>query len=230
MKKISVVIPIYNEQDNIVSLIEEIKLHLSNKFIFEIIIVDDCSTDLSYKNIKNNKEHNDVIVLKNKKNMGQSYSIHYGIKFSKFKNIVTLDGDGQNPPKDIQKIAKCFFSNKFELVGGLRLNRKDTYIKKVSSKIANKVRSSILKDNCLDTGCSLKIFNKDFFLKLPYFNGMHRFLPALFLAHGGNTFFVEVEHRIRLKGKSKYGIFDRLVRGIKDLIKVLYLINKIKNE
>ena len=160
--------------------------------------------------------------------MGQSFSIYYGVHASNYNDIVTLDGDGQNPPKDISKIANIYFSSNYKLVGGLRLNRKDNAIKKISSKIANKIRSFVLNDKCIDTGCSLKIFNKTYFLNLPFFNGMHRFLPALFLAYGCETYYIEVGHRARSKGKSKYGTIDRLIRGIKDLIKVLYLIRRIK--
>ena len=228
MKSLSIIIPIYNEAENIFSLISEIEIILKDNFNYEIIIIDDGSSDKTQEMFKKNTYDSNLSIYLNKSNLGQSYSINKGIKLSKFDNIVTLDGDGQNPPKDILKIAKIFFSNKYELVGGLRLKRKDSIVKKLSSKIANSIRSFILQDKCLDTGCSLKIFDKKFFLKLPYFDGMHRFLPALFLNYGAKTFYIEVDHRPRTKGKSKYGTFDRLIRGIKDLIKVIYLINRAR--
>ena len=226
MNKISIVIPIYNEKENIINLIEEIKYNLSNSFKFEIIVVDDFSTDGSYTEVK--KKHTDIILIRNKKNLGQSHSIYIGVQSSNYDHIVTIDGDGQNPPVDIIKIANIYFGSSYKLVGGLRLKRKDNAIKKISSIIANKFRSFILKDKCIDTGCSLKIFYKKSFMELPFFNGMHRFLPALFLALGCETYYVGVGHRPRIKGKSKYGTIDRLIRGIKDLIKVLYLIKRLK--
>ena len=166
--------------------------------------------------------------IKNKKNIGQSFSILAGIKNSIYDTIVTLDGDGQNNPEDIPKLLEIYFNqDKYYLVGGLRLKRKDNFIKRISSKIANKVRQSILKDNCSDTGCSLKVFSKKIFLQFPEFKSMHRFLPALFKGYGYGTYFIEVEHRNREKGKSKYGTLDRLFRGIFDLINVKLMINKI---
>ena len=156
MNKISIVIPIYNEKENIINLIEEIKYNLSNSFKFEIIVVDDFSTDGSYTEVK--KKHTDVILIRNKKNLGQSHSIYIGVQSSNYDHIVTIDGDGQNPPVDIIKIANIYFGSSYKLVGGLRLKRKDNAIKKISSIIANKFRSFILKDKCIDTGCSLKIF------------------------------------------------------------------------
>ena len=117
-------------------------------------------------------------------------------------------------------------NNKVFLLGGLRLNRKDNLWKIVSSKIANRVRKTILQDDCLDTGCSLKIFFKKKYLEIPFFDGNHRFLPALFKGFGKNTLFMEVDHRSRIAGISKYGTLDRLFKGIYDLIKVKNIINK----
>lgn len=230
MQTLSIIIPVYNECESIKSLIIEIENVITNKFKYEVIIINDGSTDNTYELITNEIKNPNVYIYNNEINMGQSYSINKGIKLTNYTNIVTIDGDGQNPPKDIIKLANLYFSNKYKLVGGLRLKRRDSIIKKISSRIANSIRSYILKDNCSDTGCSLKIFDKEFFLKLPYFNGMHRFLPALFINFGAKTHFIEVGHRQRKSGKSKYGTFDRLIIGIKDLIKVLYLIKSFKNE
>ena len=163
--------------------------------------------------------------------MGQSYSITRGIKIASFNIIVTIDGDCQNNPADIPKLLNLFKSNKdIHLVGGIRQKRKDTITKILSSKIANLVRSLILKDNCKDTGCSLKVFYRDSFLKLSYFNGIHRFLPALFSGYGFRTEFVNVDHRKRKYGISKYGTIDRLFRGIRDMIKVYKIIKKVKRK
>ena len=114
------------------------------------------------------------------------------------------------------------------LVGGLRLNRKDSMVKLFTSRIANTIRKNILKDECSDTGCALKIFDREIFLKFPYFDGMHRFLPALFKGYGGSTMFVPVNHRPRVYGYSKYGTFKRLFKGIKDTYMIYKLLKRLK--
>lgn len=224
----SIVIPLYNEEENIIPLINEIFLALKEYDSYEIILVDDFSNDQTLKLISN-KNNKLLKILQNKKRKGQSYSIYKGVKTSQFDTIITLDGDGQNNPKDIPKLLNIFNQNhKIELVGGLRVKRKDNLIKVISSKIANKIRLIILKDKCKDTGCSLKVFNKNVFLSFQYFDGMHRFLPALFNGFGYETFFIDVEHRPRLHGKSKYGTLLRLIAGIKDIIKVKKMIKSNK--
>ncbi len=228
----SIIIPCYNERDNIEGLVKEIKLSLKEYINYEIIIIDDGSTDnLSeiYASLKNNNKF--LKIIYHNKNLGQSKSILSGIHSSKYNVIVTIDGDGQNNPSDIPKLLNLFFQNKeVSLVGGIRLKRKDSLIKRYSSLIANKFRSKILKDNCVDTGCSLKVFEKDIFLQFPFFDGIHRFLPALFIGFGRKTLYQNVDHRHRLKGLSKYGTFDRLLKGIRDLIKVKKLLNNLKND
>ena len=225
MKKIdsfSIVIPAFNEQDNIAILLDEIFKALENsKYNFEVIIIDDNSNDktnfiaTNYLKIKNKK-----IIRSNVQN-GQSKSILIGIKLASFDNIVTIDADLQNDPKDILELAEVYFSNKeYKMVAGIRIKRKDSFIKIISSKIANKIRSSILKDNCPDTGCSLKIFNKNIFLQFKFFNGIHRFLPALFIGYNYKITYVKVNHRPRLNGVSKYGTINRLFWGIRDIIRV----------
>ena len=181
MYKFTIVIPVYNEAKNIKPLIIEILKSIDSVGDYEIIIVNDFSTDKTIDEV--NKIINKKIkLISNNENKGQSYSIYKGIKNSKFKTIITIDGDGQNNPYDIPKLLEKFQNNdEIKLVGGIRKKRQDSFLKKISSKIANKVRSSILKDNCTDTGCSLKVFDKNIFLSFPYFDGIHRFLPALFL-------------------------------------------------
>ena len=171
------------------------------------------------------------ILIKN--NLGQSYSIQKGINNSVNDIIVTIDGDGQNDPKDIIKLYDIYMAKEnLKLVGGIRKKRKDKFIKKISSKIANFIRSRVLNDNCKDTGCSLKIFSKKIFIQFEYFDGIHRFLPALFNGYGYDNIYIDVNHRKRIKGYSKYGIWDRLFKGIKDLIKVREMIKlqKLKND
>ena len=216
----SLVIPLYNESRNIKFLIDEIISNLINYKNYEIILVNDASTDdtsyvidsLTFKNIK---------ILTNTKNKGQSFSIHEGIKNSSHNIIVTLDGDGQNDPADISKLYELYLNNEnVKLIGGIRRNRKDNYTKIISSKVANFIRSRILNDECEDTGCALKVFDKKIFLSFPFFDGVHRFLPALFKGYGHKTLFVDVNHRKRNHGRSKYGTMNRLFAGIRDILKV----------
>ncbi len=231
MNNLSLVIPVYNEKENLKKLVEEIIESLDKKFVFEIIFVNDGSTDQSLEILNQiQKRYKNIYVHNIIKNKGQSFCIFKGVELSNFSTIVTLDADLQNDPKDIQNLANYYFHNypKFKLVGGLRKKRKDSYLKIFSSKIANKVRKFILKDNCDDTGCSLKVFEKKEFLKLPYFNGIHRFLPALFIALNNKNYFLEVNHRFRIYGKSKYGTFGRLIRGIFDIAKVIKIKKNIK--
>ena len=224
----SIIIPIYNEEKNILLLLKEIQNSLL-KYKYEIIIIDDASTDNSVYEINKLQKMYNIVLLINKINKGQSFSLHRGILESQSDVIVTLDGDGQNNPEDIPLLVEKYISDdQLFLVGGIRIKRKDSFIKIISSRIANSVRSKILKDDCIDTGCSLKIFDKKIFVNFPYFDGIHRFLPALFKGYGKKTFFINVDHRHRMHGYSKYGTFLRLYRGIKDLIKVAKIIKKFK--
>ena len=232
MNKFSIVIPVFNEELNIDLLTDEIFMNLSmyNNF-YEIIFVNDGSVDQTLSKIKYlNKKYPSVIrFIDNKKNIGQSLSLVEGIKSSKFKTIITIDGDGQNNPKDILILLKRYFSDSnLYLVGGIRYKRRDSFVKIASSKLANIIRGYFLKDNCPDTGCSLKVFDKDVFLEFPIFNGIHRFIPALFSGYGVKTYFINVDHRHRVHGYSKYGTFGRLFKGVNDLIRVAKIIKEFK--
>ena len=228
----SIVIPLYNEEQNINNLIQEIFFHLKDiEFKFEILLVNDASTDNSHDVLQNlkNKYKDKVIIINNNINLGQSFSLIKGIEKSRYKTIVTLDGDGQNNPKDIKSLLEKYMSDELIcLVGGIRQKRKDNLIKMISSKIANGVRKFILRDNCNDTGCSLKVFDKDVFLHFPKFRGIHRFLPALYKGFGKKTFFINVDHRPRIYGYSKYGTVERLFAGVLDLLRVYIIIKKYK--
>lgn len=226
----SIVIPVFNEEDNLISLINEIKTSLVNFKDYELIFVNDFSSDNTLKVLKKEQKKLSFKIHNNTLNLGQSYSTLLGIKNSKYNIIVTLDGDGQNNPKDIPRLIKTYNKNKnVFLVGGIRIKRKDNIIKIISSRIANFVRSKYLKDRCIDTGCSLKVFDKKIFLDFEYFNGIHRFLPALYRGFGYETLFLNVDHRKRNHGKSKYGTFLRLINGVKDMIKVKKMIAKNNN-
>ena len=229
----SIIIPLYNEEHNISDLINEILASLNNLYKeFEILLVNDCSKDNTLKVINQISSSNKFIkIIDNNTNLGQSFSIIKGVKKAKYDIICTLDGDGQNNPIDIPRLMDTYLSSeKIYLVGGIRKNRKDNFIKKITSKFANKIRAKILKDNCIDTGCSLKVFDKNTFLKFPEFKGLHRFLPAFFMHYRKQSVYIDVDHRPRLKGKSNYGTLDRLIYGIIDLLRVLIILKNIKND
>lgn len=224
----SIVIPCFNEEENIYNLFEEIKDCLS-MFNYEVILIDDCSTDNSYQIIKKSKIIENLVVIRNKINRGQSYSLCEGVKIAKTNTIVTLDCDGQNDPKDIPVLINLYTKNNdIFLVGGIRNKRRDNLLKILSSKFANYIRNMILHDKCTDTGCSLKVFDKDIFLKFPFFDGIHRFIPALFNGANKKGVYINVNHRKRLYGESKYGTIKRALKGTLDIIKVMKIIKQLK--
>ena len=226
-KQLSVVVPVRNEQDNVASLIAEIDAALSLEY--EIIYVDDGSTDATFATLKNlQKQYPQLRVIHHEKSCGQSTAVRTGVKFAKYDWIATLDGDGQNDPADIPKLLAAL-EDSVELVGGnRRASRRDTWIKRMSSVIANTVRSKMLRDDTPDTGCGLKLFSRAAFLDLPYFDHMHRFLPALIKRRGGKIVSVPVSHRNREHGTSNYGTIDRLLVGIVDLFGVAWLQRRAK--
>jgi dolichol-phosphate mannosyltransferase len=228
----SIIIPLFNEEKNIISLLDEITFYLKDNYEYELVLINDFSKDNTLNVINKYTSKKNIKIINNKKNKGQSYSVFQGIKNSNFDTIITIDGDGQNNPKDIKSLIEIYnLNNKTKLVAGIRLKRKDNLIKIFSSRIANSIRSKIFNDGCKDTGCSLKIFDKKIFLSFPYFNGIHRFIPSLFVGYGYSVKFEGVDHRKRTYGNSKYGTFDRLIRGIRDIIIVRNIINnKKKND
>ena len=231
MPDFSIVIPLYNESTNIEKLVPEIFHSLTKYQKYELILINDGSNDNTLEVIEKIKKNYPLLLINNETNKGQSFSIWTGIKNSNYNTIVTLDGDGQNNPNDISKLLDEYFSKKlYSLIGGIRKNRKDNFLKLISSKIANQIRSLILKDNCVDTGCSLKVFDREIFLSFPFFDGIHRFLPALFKGFGNNTLFIDVDHRPRISGISKYGTFDRLYKGILDIVRVKKIIRNNKTK
>jgi dolichol-phosphate mannosyltransferase len=227
--QLSVVVPVRNEEDNVAHLIAEIDTALKDIIEHEIIYVNDGSTDNTFeKLITLQKQYAQLRVIHHAKSCGQSTAVRTGVKFAKYDWVATLDGDGQNDPADILKLIAALDVG-VELVGGnRRASRRDTRIKRISSVIANTVRSKMLNDNTPDTGCGLKLFKRESFLDLPYFDHMHRFLPALIKRRGGKIFSVPVSHRNREHGKSNYGTIDRLLVGIVDLFGVAWLQRRAK--
>ncbi len=231
--KISIVIPAKNEEENIEPLVREICEALVDTPDYEIIYVDDGSTDRTYQKIRelslSRFEH--VKAIKHLYSVGQSTAIWNGVKQAKGELIVTLDADGQNDPADIPKLiahAAPFPEGIHFCIAGNRKNRKDTPWKRLQSRVANRIRGQILKDNTPDTGCGLKVFPKQTFLTLPYFDHMHRFIPALVRRQGGTVKVVDVHHRNRAYGSSKYNMLGRLGAGVLDIAGVLWLQKRSK--
>ena len=227
---LSVVVPVMNEIDNVEPLISEIVDVLRGREQFEIIYVDDGSTDgTQARLVELTKTYTELRVFGHKVCSGQSVAIATGVCNAKAPLIVTLDGDGQNDPADIPILlmhARASDDMEQTMVVGWRVKRRDTFIRRLSSMIANSIRSKMLKDKTLDTGCGLKIFPRDAFMKMPQFNHMHRFLPALMIRSGGQVISAEVNHRDRERGVSKYGVWNRLWVGILDIHGVMWLISR----
>ena len=228
--KISVVIPVYNEAGNIGYLIKEIINIIDKLDGGEIICVDDASTDdTADKVIKSvGTDKTSVKLYRHKVQSGQSASLLTGIKRSVYDIIVTLDGDGQNDPKDIKNMFDIWNGHKNDLllIIGHRANRKDSLSRRFASRLAFQMRKIILRDTTPDSGCGLKIFRKSMFLSLPYFDHIHRFLPALVRRQGGNVISINVMHRERSSGNSKYSNWQRFRVGLIDLIGVSWLIRR----
>lgn len=228
--KASIVVPIFNEELNIKFLVNEIINCKVYEVVNEILFVNDCSTDGSLKILNTlKKTYKKIKIINHSQNLGQSACLLTGVKNTSEELVITIDGDCQNNPNDINKLLTIFLSNPdTDLVAGIRKKRKDNLVKIYTSKFANFLRMKILKDDCVDTGCSLKIFKKKIFLSFPFFDGIHRFLPALFKGYEKKILFIDVDHRNRLHGISKYGTFGRMFRGIRDIIKVLKIIKNYK--
>lgn len=225
---ISVVVPVLNEKENIAGLVEEIAEAAKTVPISEIIYVDDGSTDGTVDTLLSLREKYPALrVLRHDRRCGQSAALWTGIKASGNSLIATLDGDGQNDPADIRILYKLYEQTKqfreAVMVVGERRKRNDSVSRRIASRFANGVRSRILKDQTKDTGCSLKLFRRKDYMELPYFNHMHRFLPALMMRGGAHLVHVDVSHRARLHGVSKYSNFRRAVVGISDLFGVWWL-------
>ena len=229
---LSVVIPVCNEEESIGVLIEEITQALAQKYQHEIIVVDDGSTDKTLEVLlKIKKDLPTLRVIKHLQNSGQSTAVRTGVQHAKSAWIATLDGDGQNDPADIPNLYNELANQNLDpwlVVAGYRKKRKDTWLKRISSKYANSIRDRLLRDGTPDTGCGLKVFARDSFLALPYFDHMHRYIPALFQRQGGRVVSVEVNHRHRMQGTSKYGFHNRLWVGIVDILGVRWLQNRAR--
>ena len=239
---LSIVIPLKNEAESISGLIAEIIQTLVEETspaatpikTFEILLINDGSEDNTAELIDELAAKNKFIsAIHHQAHYGQSRAIHSGVSQAQYEWVLTMDGDGQNDPEDIQKLVSTLLeqqqtqvNNNRLLVIGQRRVRRDSLVKRLSSQLANTIRRRVLKDFTRDTGCSLKLFQRQEFLFLPYFDHIHRFLPALFQRQGVHVIAVSVNHRPRIAGYSKYGLWGRLWSGIVDLIGVYWLIRR----
>ena len=223
---LSVVIPVFNEVGSIGFLVDEVCNCLGAALEYEIIVVDDGSTDNTPDVLQaSRRQHPRLRVLRHTRRCGQSAAIGSGVQAARAPRIATLDGDGQNDPADIMRLYRAMDRSQddTQLVIGYRRQRRDSWLKRVASRVANVVRAAVLGDATPDTGCGLKVFARATFLSLPQFSHMHRFLPALVRRQGGTVLSVEVQHRAREQGESKYGIHNRLWVGMVDLLGVWWL-------
>jgi len=225
-----VVIPVRNEAANIAPLLSEIVSALEKRAAFEVIFVNDGSTDRSESELTLLMASRPWLRhVKHASSCGQSAAIHSGVEHARAPLVVTLDGDGQNDPAFIPALLETLMgAPRVGLVAGQRVRRRANLFKKLQSRIANGVRKAVLRDGTRDTGCGLKAFRRDLFLKLPYFDGLHRFLPALVRRAGYDIAYVDVIDRPRRAGKSNYGMWDRLWVGIMDLFGVWWLIRRCR--
>src|SRR5688572_23516937 len=226
---LSVVVPVFNEQDNVAPLVGEIVQALRGVVAFEIVYVDDCSRDGTLGALTALQATTpELRVLRHATQSGQSTAIRNGIKAARGAWIATLDGDGQNDPADIPKLlaARDAAAPEVKLFAGWRVDRRDSGSKRWASRWANAIRARMLRDDTPDTGCGIKLFERVVFLDLPYFDHMHRYLPALVQRAGWKTLSVPVNHRHRTAGVSKYNNLNRALVGIRDLRGVAWLITR----
>ncbi|MHA6195015.1 glycosyltransferase family 2 protein [Pseudomonas wadenswilerensis] len=227
---LSVLIPARNEADNLPSLLGEIRVALAAED-YEVLVVDDGSDDQTLAVLQRLRAEgfSQLRILHHERSLGQSTSVWHAAQAARGRWLATLDGDGQNDPADIPGMLRLVRNaDGIQLVAGHRVNRRDTASKRWASRFANGLRSRLLKDATPDSGCGLKLVERAAFLRLPYFDHMHRFIPALILRHNGRMLVHPVNHRPRHAGTSKYGNLDRALVGILDLFGVWWLIRRTR--
>lgn len=233
IRALSIVIPAFNEAGNLPGLIQECDQALGDLGVdYEIIVVDDASTDETPQVLQALQQRNTrLVTLRAPRNQGQSAAICRGVRAARSEWIGTLDGDGQNVPADFRRLVDALTDaespERVGMLAGQRLKRQDSWSKRIASRVANTVRARILGDGIADTGCGIKLFRRELYLRFPQFDHMHRFLPALTRSYGMDVVPVPVRHRPRKQGKSKYGTLDRLVCGIPDLLGVAWLARRV---
>lgn len=228
MPEVSVVVPVFNESECIKGVIDELLSALDRGLgrPYEVLVVDDGSSDSTLAVVQAlAKERNEVRVFRHSRNVGQSFAFHTGFRFARAPVVVTIDGDGQNVPDDIPNVV-ARLGETCDCCCGYRAQRKDTFWRRFGSRLANGVRNSVLRETIRDTGCSVKAFKREFVVGLQPWNGMHRFFATLVVIQGGRIDQVEVHHRPRTAGQSKYSNWSRLKRTIFDLFAVKWLMSR----
>ncbi|MEO0786483.1 MAG: glycosyltransferase family 2 protein [Pseudomonadota bacterium] len=231
--ELSIVVPVHNEAGNVEQLVSEIAAALDGR-AYEMVFVDDASTDDTRAVLVQLKERFPALrVLGHRSNAGQSRAIRTGIRGARGRMVGTLDGDGQNDPADLpdlyRQLTRPDAPTDLKMVMGRRASRKDTAWKRFGSRFANSIRKRMLKDDCDDSGCGIKVMDREAFLSLPYFDHMHRYMPAMMNAEGYKVEFHDVNHRERGAGRSKYTNFGRLWNALSDLRGVTWLIRRRRN-
>ena len=231
--RIAVVAPMYNEEGNAGRLAREIYAVLQDA-PHEIVLVDDASRDGTHAELVEAKADAPTLrVVRHRNNAGQSRAIRTGVLAARAPVVITLDGDGQNPPEDIpavyQALTRAGAPDTLAMVSGRRVGRQDSAGKKFASRLGNGVRKRLLNDDADDTGCGLKAFKREAYLRLPYFDHQHRFIPALMKREGFDVEFVDVGHRPRMAGQSKYTNLGRLFASLSDMIGVMWLNSRARD-
>ena len=228
---LSVIVPVHNESANVPLVVAELAAALAGHRDAEMLVVDDGSTDDTVARLVDARASNPSLrIIRHCGNFGQSAALWTGALAARGEWLVTLDGDLQNDPADIERLRAAVAADpSLALVVGQRVRRQDDWVRKLSSRVANGVRRRVLHDGTLDTGCGLKLVRRSVFLALPYFDHMHRFVPALVQRAGGRVQSVAVGHRPRGAGRSHYGVLDRLWVGIIDIAGVAWLQRRARN-
>lgn len=223
--RLSLVVPCYNEEENVEALVKESFQVLRGMGIpFEMVVVDDGSKDRTLERLRNERRGKpELRIVALKKNTGQSGALIAGFAAARGDLVATLDGDLQNDPADIPALVARLESEKVDMVSGWRKKRRDSFLRRVSTRVANRVRKTFLKDGMNDSASSMKVYRREALQNLPVFHGMHRFFPALVKARGFRVVEVPVNHRPRLRGQAKYGLWNRVFRATVDMFGVAWL-------
>ncbi|MEZ5964458.1 MAG: glycosyltransferase [Planctomycetota bacterium] len=221
--RVSLVVPMHDEEDNVVPLLEEVEVALASVAPFEVLMVDDCSKDDTLERLRAFKAAGSrpwLRIVRLRRQVGQSGAVLAGVEQARSHLVATLDGDRQNDPLDVPRLLALVESGQCDGATGVRVRRQDTWVRKVSSRIGNRVRNWITGDRVTDAACGVKVLPRAVFLKAPRFNGMHRFMPTLMRYLGLRILEVPVNHRARAAGRAKYGIGNRALRGLRDCFAV----------
>lgn len=224
--RFTLVVPLYNEEDNVEPLLDELREVLTPEAPFEVVLVDDASSDGTIAKVSAWRERHGVDWLRlvqMAENSGQSAAVLAGVRFAMATIVCTMDGDLQNDPRDLPAMIAAIESDQVDGVTGMRTQRQDNWVRRASSRIGNGVRNWVTGDQVADSGCGIKAYRRELFLAVPRFHGMHRFMATLVRSSGGRVREVPVNHRARHAGEAKYGIGNRALRGLRDCFAVRWL-------